>query len=118
LLACTAAVFIRRCGAGQGRRDDLFLAAWWLIEVVGAFAVSPWPAARRVVGPVVVGTLLASRLAAGTARSPARRNLVRGVAAFGVVLGLFVQAIDIDNAAAERDGVARVTQWIRDIDPV
>ncbi len=116
LLAATAVVFARRPHAGRARRDDLFLAAWWLIEVAGAFAVSPWPAARRVVVPVVVGTLLVGRLAAVTAHAPARCRLVYAVAGFGIALGLFVQAIDIDDAAAERDGAERVTQWVRAID--
>ncbi|HEY1378668.1 MAG TPA: glycosyltransferase family 39 protein [Gemmataceae bacterium] len=117
LLAATAVVFARRYGPVGARRDDVFLAAWWVIEVAGAFAVSPWPAARRVIGPVVVGTLLAGRLAAITARSAARVRLIRVVAVFTILLGLFVHAIDIDNAAADRDGVDRVMTWVRDNGP-
>jgi hypothetical protein len=35
------------------------------------------------------------------------------VAAFGIALGLLFQAIDIDNAAAERDAVDVASSWVR-----
>lgn len=117
VLSATATRFARRPAAGVGRAADRFLAAWWLIEVAGALAISPWPAARRVTLLLVVGTLLLGRLAALTVRSSDRRRLVGLVAAFGIALGLLFEAIDIDNAAAERTAVERTTTWIRDHDP-
>src|SRR5206468_3117705 len=118
LLAVTVALFGLRHGRSRVRRDDLFLAAWWLSELAGAFVVAPWAAARRVLGPPVVGIPLRGRVAARTVRRPARRRLVGAVAGFSVILGLVVQAIDVDNAGAERDGVERATAWVRDVDPV
>jgi hypothetical protein len=67
-----------------------------------------------MIGPVVVGTLLVGRLAAEMPQTPARRRLVWGVAVLGSLLGLLVEAIDIDNAAADSTAVDLATAWIRE----
>jgi hypothetical protein len=87
------------------------------VEVAGYFLLTPWAAARRVLGISVIGTLLAGRQAVRTCRTPGRQRLVRAVGALGVALGLLFQAIDINNAAAERDAVNVITEWVRDRDP-
>src|SRR5262249_40878559 len=58
------------------RRADRFLMLWLALEVVGYFALTPFAAARRVLGLVVVATLVAGRLAARSYRSEERRHLV------------------------------------------
>jgi hypothetical protein len=113
LLAMTAMRLLVRGSLEDGQ----FLAGWWLVEVTGSFVLSPWPAARRVLGTVVVGTIVSGHLARRTCRTPSRRRLVRGVALAGAVLGLLVQAIDIDNATAERDAVEQVADWLGANDP-
>jgi hypothetical protein len=116
ILVASAVTLLRRGGGGMMRANDRFLAAWWLIETTAALVVSPWPAARRVIVPLVVGTLLLGRLAARNIPTPRRRRLVGFAAGFGVALGLFVQAIDIDNAGAERTAVEQATEWVRQRD--
>jgi 4-amino-4-deoxy-L-arabinose transferase-like glycosyltransferase len=94
-------------------RDRRFLALWWLVEVLAYFVLTPWPAARRVLGIVVVGTLLLGSAAERACDMRKRRYLVWAVALSGVTMGLLIQAIDIDHAAVERDAVAAVTAQIR-----
>jgi hypothetical protein len=71
---------------------DAFLALWLLLEVAGYFALSPYPATRRVLGVAVLGTLLACRLAARTCAD--RAGLVWGVAGLNFLLGLLLFAVD------------------------
>jgi hypothetical protein len=86
--------------ASSRSRADRFLVCWLGLEVAGYFALSPYPAARRVVGIVLVLTLLAGRLASRTCQAPSRRALVGGVACAGVLLGLFVFGVDWRDARA------------------
>jgi hypothetical protein len=116
VLLLSAVALVERCGSGRGRADNLVLVGWWFIELAGSLLLSPWPAARRVIGIVVVGTILAGRLARYTCRSPARRRLIRGIALFGIILGLLVQAVDIDTASADRESVDRMAEWVRSED--
>jgi hypothetical protein len=118
MLLVTAVSALVRGGTGHDCGYDRLLAAWWLVELAGYFLLTPWPAARRVLGLVVVGTLLVGGRAAATCHTKARRRLVRTVVALSVALGLLYQAIDIDNAAAERDVVPLATEWVRARDPV
>jgi hypothetical protein len=113
VLLLSAAALLKSRGACGGRADNLVLVGWWFIELAGSLLLSPWPAARRVIGIAVVGTILTGRLARYTCRSLARRRLVRGIALFGIALGLIIQAVDIDTASAERESVERVYEWMR-----
>jgi hypothetical protein len=94
-------------------RETLFLVLWLGLEVAGYFALTPFPAARRVMGVVLVITLLTGRLAVHTCREPGRLALVRGIALAGVVLGLIFQGIDILDAYAQKRAVEQAAQWIR-----
>lgn len=94
----------------RGRPDDWFLLLWLGLEVAGFFALSPFPAERRVLGLVVVLTLLIGRLAARTCRQ--RRRLLATVLACGILLGLGFQAVDYREAAASREAVDRAASWI------
>ncbi|MBI1916995.1 MAG: glycosyltransferase family 39 protein [Planctomycetes bacterium] len=92
------------------RPDDWFLALWLGLEVAGFFALSPFPAVRRVLGLIVVMVLLTGRLAARTCR--ARPGLVGIAVAHGVLLGLVFQAVDFRGAAVQREAVRRAGAWI------
>jgi hypothetical protein len=106
------AVLGRLCHCSRGRlyllrnwrryRIEWFLMFWLLWEIVGYYALSPFPAVRRILGIQVVSTLLISRLACWTCRAPARRLLVRRLVAAGVVLGLSFHLFDYLDAAAEK----------------
>jgi hypothetical protein len=83
-------------------RDRWFLVLWLGLEIVGFFTLTPFPAARRVLGVVVVATLLAGRLASRTLRSRARVRVVYGLVAFSAALGLAFAALDWWEGWAEK----------------
>jgi hypothetical protein len=98
-LAVIAGRLVRRpadAAAPAGRvalfSADAFLVLWLGLEVAGYFALSPYPAARRVLGVGVVGTLLAFRLAAQTCR--ARPRMIGACVAVNALLGLLSFAVD------------------------
>lgn len=78
-------------------REEWFLVLWLGLEAAGYFALTPFPAARRVMGLVVVLTLLAGRLAA----RPGPRNAVWGISAFSTLLGCLFAAVDLRDAVAQ-----------------
>lgn len=68
-VASTGAVLAVLSGQRWLKRPDrafgkvtIFLIGWLMIELLAYFALSPFPAARRVMGMVVVTTILAGRL--------------------------------------------------------
>lgn len=100
-----------------GGRTEWFLLGWLALEVAGYFALSPFPAARRVLGVVVVGSLLAGRLASRTCRSESRRRLVGAVAAASAALGLVFAGVDLREALAQKKGVERALRRVRRLGP-
>jgi hypothetical protein len=99
------------------RRLDLFLALWLLGEVAGFFLLTPFPAVRRLMGVVVVGTLLTGRLASRSCQGPARRGLVWAVSAAGILLGLTFYSVDMVDAFAEKRAAEEAAKYVRDHDP-
>lgn len=85
----SAVRFLIRCETAPEAR---ILAAWLILEILVYFAVSPFPAGRRVLGITVPLVLLLARFSVLP---------VRGVV-FGFVFGLAVTALDGFDAAAER----------------
>jgi hypothetical protein len=83
-------------------RDDLFLVLWLLLEIAGCFVLSPYSAVRRVLGIVVIASLLVVRLASRTGRIEIGPRPARWASAFGVGLGLFYFAIDYEEAVVDR----------------
>jgi len=84
----------------RGDTLDRFLVAWLALEVAGYFALSPFPAARRLGGPLLVMTLAAGRLAHHTG---VPRRTAAWIAAAGAALALVVFAADAADARAARD---------------
>lgn len=99
------------------RRADWFLVLWLGLEVVGYFAIAPVPCVRRVLGVVVVTTVILGRLASRTCRTPERRWLIHGIAAFGVLHGLFYQVIDHCDARALETAPRAAAEFIREYQP-
>lgn len=87
-----------RLARGDGL--DRFLLAWLALEVAGYFALSPFPAARRLGGPLLVMTLAAGRLAH---RAGVAKRTAAVIAAAGAALALLVFAADAADARAGRD---------------
>jgi hypothetical protein len=106
----------RRAGAAFGRVDS-FLVLWLGLELAGYFGLTPFSAVRRVMGLVVVSTLLAGRLAARTCRQPDRHTLVWAIMGGGVALGLIFYVIDLHDAFAEKRAAEQAADFIRAEDP-
>jgi hypothetical protein len=87
-------------------RDNLFLALWLLIEIGGTLGLSPFPAARRVIGVALVIGIIAAR---GVGRSP---GTPKWVAAVAIAWGLALTAIDTLDADAEREAVVKARTLI------
>jgi hypothetical protein len=116
-IAVTIRVFCPRPGeagpSGRLDRDDVFLVLWLALEVAGVMALSPFSASRRLMGLLIVGNLLAGRLASRTCLEAPRARLVRCVVAFGIVLGWAFYGIDLRDAFATRqaaEGAARLAR--------
>jgi hypothetical protein len=103
-LAGCAVLLVFRIGKGLRVRADAgtaFLVGWVLLELAGYFALTPFPAARRVVGLVVLGGLLAGRALARVERIRPERRLPGWVVGFAVATGFAVAALDTLDALPE-----------------
>jgi hypothetical protein len=89
-----AARLVRRLG---WRRDTVFLLAWVAVEVVGMLGMTPFPAARRLVGVCLAFTVLVAHASVGLQIAPARWAV-----AFAVAVGGFFTAVDCWDAYPEK----------------
>lgn len=106
-----------RQGFPEGSADNLFVVGWVLIELGGYFVLTPFPAARRVIGLSVATGILAARLVSrvnGT--NPERRPPV-WVVPFGVAVGVLVAALDAFDAYPEKVIAERAAREVRDLAP-
>lgn len=97
----------------RSRRTSWFLAGWLLLEIMGYFALSPFPATRRILGIAMVVTLLVGRMAWRAWRSPAHRRLFQAVVAGSALAGLAVESLDIREAMAQREVAHRAAAFAR-----
>ena len=106
----------------RANRATLFLVGWLAIEVAAMLALTPFPAARRVIGVTLAAGLFAARASSRVGRARPERRAPRWVLAVGVVAGVAVAAIDTldafpEKACAEmsadftRDCPETVTKW-------
>jgi len=102
--------------AGQGqwwhslwreRRQECFLVGLLLLELAAYFAISPFGAVRRLMGLVVISTLVAGRLATTGAPSTMSSRALWGAAIFNVIMGLGFYGLDFREAQAFKHGVDR-----------
>ena len=105
VLASAVAVCVRL----RRSADGWFLIGWLAVEVVGYFALTPFPASRRVV-PLVLALGFAVARAAPQ-KPPA------WVIAFGVACGLALLALDTWDARVEPAGVEAAAAIIGDLGP-
>jgi hypothetical protein len=94
-------------------RIEWFLVLWLALEIAGYYALTPFAAARRIMGIVVVATLCIGRLASRTCRSPARQAQVRGVVCGGVLLGLGFCGVDLRDAYAAKEAAEGSAELLR-----
>ncbi len=104
-LASCAAVLVLTLEKGlrlRWNRDSLFLVGWLLIEIAGYFVLTPFPAARRVIGIVVIGGLLAARAVSRLGRVHPDRRPGGWVVAFCILSGFAIAGIDTLDAVPEK----------------
>jgi Dolichyl-phosphate-mannose-protein mannosyltransferase len=101
-----------RFDAAGERRDTWFLLLWLALEALAYFPLTPFPAARRVLGPLIVLTLLTARLAALTCAAPEKRRVLWALTGCGAALGLAYFALDAREAYAEKWGAEASAAWI------
>jgi hypothetical protein len=75
-----------------------FVVGWVLIELAGYFAMTPFPAARRVIGVTLALGVLSARVVSRTRHS----RPPRWVVPFGVGVGLLAAALDAYDALPEK----------------
>ncbi|MGC8643483.1 MAG: hypothetical protein ACP5XB_26805, partial [Isosphaeraceae bacterium] len=100
----------RRAGSWEA---GCFLASWMILEVAGYFVMSPFPAVRRIMGLVVVETLVVGSFLSRINPFPDRRALVHGITCAGVGLGLLYYTVDYLEARAPKRAVEQVLQLPR-----
>jgi hypothetical protein len=119
-----AAVAARRLWAGPATRtpstalwESRLLVVWLALEVAGYFALTWFPAVRRVIGLSVVLTLVFGRLA--SERHGGRRSggLLPGLAAVSVLLGLGFYVVDLCEARAAKHVAEAAAAYIFAHDP-
>jgi hypothetical protein len=100
--------------APPGRRQaEAFLVGWLGLELAGYFALSPYPAARRVLGVVVAATLLVGRLAP----RDGRRAPAWAAAGLSAALGLLAYGVEFRQCQAEQVLAAKVVRHVRRLAP-
>jgi hypothetical protein len=94
--------------------DGRFLVLWLGLELAGYFALTPFPAVRRVLALVLMLTLLAGRVLAGSSW----RNgwLLRIVVVANIILGLLYFIVDVHDARAQMLGARAAAHAIREAD--
>ena len=115
-VAGCAGVLLCRVKKGLGfrlRADALFLVGWFVIEIAAALALTPFPAARRVIGVTLVAGLLSARAASRIRRARPERKLPGWVLAIGIAAGAAVAVIDTLDAFPEKVCAERSADFTR-----
>ncbi len=104
VLLTALAAALRLLLRGQTRRpvrwnaDGWFVVGWVLLELAGYFGLTPFPAARRVIGVSLALAVLSAR---AVSRTP-RGRPARWVVPFGVGVGVLMAALDGYDALPEK----------------
>ncbi len=78
--------------------DGWFVVGWVLLELAGYFAMTPFPAARRVIGVSLALGVLSARVVSRTRKT----HPPRWVVPFGVGAGVLIAALDAYDAFPEK----------------
>lgn len=105
----------RSTGRPRRSADGWFLIGWVAIEVAAYFALTPFPAARRLMPLSVALGLLCCRLAGLAARTGVRPE--RWVIGFVAACGVGLLALDVWDAQAEKQLVRQAADVIGDPGP-
>jgi hypothetical protein len=111
-LAGCVAIVVCRPRQIPRQADSRFLAGWICIQLFSCFAMAPIPAARRVIGLVVIGGFLVAHLVSRLGRVfPNRRPGVWTVA-FGIAAGIMITVVDTADVFSEQKSVERAANII------
>ena len=113
---CAAVLLVRRWRPLVPRpsRDSWFVVGWVVLELAGYFALTPFPAARRVIGPTVALGVLAARVVSRVGRARPDRRPPGWVVPFGVAAGVLTAALDTWDAYPEKVLAERAAAVVRD----
>jgi Dolichyl-phosphate-mannose-protein mannosyltransferase len=106
IAVCCRLAFAAGESAGA-RRVDWLLLFWLAAELGGCFVLSPFPAARRLIGAIAVLTLIAGRAADRRHFSPWGAG---AIAAYGVALALLLFVADLRDAEAQVTAAVRMAK--------
>ncbi len=116
-------LFRKKKGLGvRSNADSWFLVGWLVIEMVAAVGMTPFAAARRVIGVSLVLGLLAARASSRVQRLQPARRPPQWILAIGIGAGVAIAALDTFDAFPEkvcaeisaeytRPGPKRSTVW-------
>jgi hypothetical protein len=90
-------------------RDSWFVAGWLALELAGYFALTPFPAGRRVIGLAVVFGIVAAR----AVRLVPARTPPKWVLPFAIWAGVLFTVIDTADAWAEPAVAERAAEVVR-----
>lgn len=107
------AALIAKSMRGGSARDDRFLLVWLAIEVGICVLMSPFLAARRLLGISTVALLLCGRGAARTLAGAGSRSALHLAVGFGIALGLLYGASDLADARTHRNAVREAERALR-----
>ncbi len=94
-------------------RAAYFLIGWLTLECLATFAMTPFPAVRRMLGVWVVTMLICGQLLAIQETSSALRHLLNRTARFGVGLGVLFATTDFRDGLDEKHAVTDCVNWIQ-----
>ena len=103
--ALTAALLLIRIRPRLSSRRSpatWFLVGWLLIEIAGYFLLTPFPAARRLIGVTIATGILTARFASRVQRLKRRGRTPGWIVAFGIAPGVLVAILDIYDAYPEQ----------------
>jgi hypothetical protein len=122
-------VFVTACigaaiaGLGRTSRDEpnqrpsqagRFIFCWFAIELAGYFAMSPFGAARRIMGLVVAATMVGGYLLSRRQREPGDQARIVWITWYGILLGIAYWAIDFADATVEMRAARESGEWIKE----
>lgn len=121
LVGILARLHVRGWSGGRPRlRFDpvaVVLTVWLLLEVLGFFMLTPFAASRRVMGLIVVFSLLIARLLSTTVRTEESLRTMRTLTVAGLVWSSLFAVTDIVDARIEKVVPERVARSVRAVDP-
>jgi hypothetical protein len=93
-------------------KDDAFVLAWLVIEVVAFGAISPFAAARRAMGVVLIMTLVLGRLASQRHLMQRRFKTLCAVVVLGLITGAGFYCLDLTDALAQRNALRQAARVV------